>query len=368
MKVPFIDLSPVHAAIQQEMELAFREVFSSNRYILDDRVERFEKEFASFCGTKRAIGVNSGTDALTLSLRALQIGMGDEVILPSNAYIATVMAVSQVGAMPVFVEPNEFTFNIDSNQIGSAISPKTKAIIPIHLFGQACEMDQIMELAERSGLSVIEDNAQAHGAEYLGRKTGSWGHINATSFYPTKNVGALGDAGAITTNDEKLAERVRKLRNYGSIRKNEHELTGYNSRMDELQAAFLSVKLKHNGVWNSERQRIANEYHKQLEGIGDIILPNPATTASHVYHQFVIRTGQQNRLQQGLRQRGIETLVHYPTPPHQQKAYSFLGYRKGSFPIAEKLAATCLSLPIFPGISIEQLNAVISGIISVLNE
>lgn len=362
MNVPFIDLNPTHVAIQREMEQAFQEVYSGNKFILGERVERFEKEFADFCGTKHAVGVNSGTDALVLSFRALEIGRGDEVILPSNAYIATVMSVSQVGATPVLVEPHESTFNIDPSKIGSAISPKTKAIVPIHFFGQVCEMNLIMELAEKHGLFVIEDNAQAHGAEVYGKRTGSWGHINATSFYPTKNLGALGDSGAITTNDPKLAERVRKLRNYGSKQKNENELVGFNSRMDELQAAFLSVKLKHIGAWNSDRQKIATSYQQQLNDVGDLVLPKTATVTSHVYHQYVIRTQKRDELMRYLSENGVETAIHYPKPPHLQRAYAHLGHEPGSFPIAEKLAATSLSLPIYPGLSELQLEYVVTRI------
>ncbi|MBI1287190.1 MAG: aminotransferase class V-fold PLP-dependent enzyme [Flavobacteriales bacterium] len=354
MKVPFIDLNPIHAAIQQEMEQAFSEVYASNQFILGGRLERFEKEFAEFCETKFAIGVNSGTDALILSLRALEIGSGDEVVLPSNAYIATVMAVSQVGAIPVFVEPNERTFNIDPNRIESAISPRTKAIIPIHFFGQTCEMNSIMELAEKRGLFVIEDNAQAHGAEVAGKRTGSWGHLNATSFYPTKNLGALGDAGAITTDNEQLANRLRMLCHYGSMQKNEHAIIGQNSRLDELQAAFLSIKLKHLNKWNAERKKIANRYHEQLAGIGDLILPKATSTRPHVYHQYVIRTEKRDGLRQHLAKSGVETAIHYPKPPHLQEAYAYLGYRKGSFPIAERIAETSLSLPMFVGITEEQ--------------
>lgn len=362
MKVPFIDLNPMHAAIQQEMEQVFSEVYASNHFILGGRLEGFEQAFADFCGTKYAIGVNSGTDALILSLCALEIGSGDEVILPSNAYIATVMAVSQVGAIPVLVESDETTFNMDFRRVELAISPKTKAIIPIHFFGQTCEMNPIMKLAERHGLFVIEDNAQAHGAEVAGKRTGSWGHVNATSFYPTKNLGALGDAGAITTDDEQLANRLRMLRNYGSIQKNEHEIMGQNTRLDELQAAFLSIKLKRLETWNEERKKIANRYHEQLAGIRDLILPKATSTRSHVYHQYVIRTERRDDLRQHLAKRGVETAIHYPKPPHLQEAYAYLGYRKGSFPNAEKLAETSLSLPMFVGITEAQQKYVTNAI------
>jgi dTDP-4-amino-4,6-dideoxygalactose transaminase len=275
--------------------------------------------------------------------------------VPSNTYIATVLAVSYVGATPVFVEPNIETFNIDVEKIEAAVTKKTKAIMPVHLYGQACQMDKIQELAVKYNLFIVEDNAQSQGASYNGKMTGTFGHVNGTSFYPGKNLGALGDAGAVTTNDEELANKIRVLRNYGSNKKYFNETIGYNMRLDELQAAFLSVKLKQLAKWTAQRQEIASYYNEFLKDILGLTLPKTAENATHSYHLYVIRTNNRNALQKRLADNGIGTMIHYPIPPHLQKAYFHLGYKRGDFPIAEELADTVLSLPMWPGMSIHNV-------------
>lgn len=334
---------------------AFEDFFDKGWYILGDKVDVFEKEYAAFNNTKYAIGLSNGLDALHIALRSLGIGKGDEVIMPSNTYIATVLAVSYVGAIPVFVEPDEDSFNINSLLIEAAISPRTKAILPVHLYGQCCNMEAIMKIAGENQLKVIEDNAQSHGASWNGKLTGSWGQINATSFYPGKNLGALGDAGAVTTDDESLAALAKTLRNYGSQKKYYNEVIGYNMRLDECQASFLSIKLKYLSEWTRQRQQIAAWYNESLTGIPDLVLPKTADGATHVYHLYVVRTTKRNALQDHLKNNGIGTLIHYPVPPHLQEAYKELGYKKGDFPVAEHLADNCLSLPIWPGMSKEEV-------------
>ena len=362
MKVPFQDLQPQNESIKTELEGAFKTVLRSNNFILGENVTAFEREYATFNQTREAVGVSSGLDALILSLKALGIGAGDEVIVPSNTYIATALAVSHVGAKPVLVEPRKDTFNLDSNRMEAAITGRTKAIIPVHLCGQACEMNAISAIAIKHNLFMVEDNAQAQGSRFDGRPTGSWGHINATSFYPTKNLGAMGDAGAITTDDRELAEKVRSLRSYGSPQKNVHEQIGFNARMDEMQAAMLRIKLRQLDEWNKQRQQAASFYHSELIQTGDLMLPFVLPNATHVYHLFVIRTHRRDELKQFLVDKGIETAIHYPTPLHLQPAYTELNLAKGSFPIAEELAETSLSLPLFPGMTEEQQQAVVAAI------
>jgi dTDP-4-amino-4,6-dideoxygalactose transaminase len=297
----------------------------------------------------------------------LDIKAGDEVIVPSNTYIASWLAVSYVGATPVPVEPNENTFNISPEKIKDAITSKTKVIMPVHLYGQACEMDAIMKLAGENNLYVLEDNAQAQGSSYNGKLTGSFGHINATSFYPGKNLGAYGDAGAVTTNDDALAEKVKVLRNYGSQKKYFNEVKGVNSRLDELQAAFLSVKINYLAQWNAERNTIANWYNEGFSSIKNVLIPQLAEGATSNYHLYVIRTERRDALAENLKKNGIGSLIHYPVPPHLQEAYRELGYKKGDFPLAEKIAATCLSLPIYPGMKKEQIERVVACIGAFLN-
>lgn len=362
MNVPFFNFEPTHSVIKAEIEEAFGEVYDNHWFILGEKLEIFEKAYSKFNQVKHTIGVSNGLDALHLALKALNVGAGDEVIIPSNTYIATALAVSYLGATPVFVEPFRTTYNIDPENIESAITSRTKALIPVHLYGQACDMKKIMALARKNGLAVVEDNAQAHGATFEGKATGSWGDVNGTSFYPGKNLGALGDGGAVTTDDEEIAQKIKMLRNYGSQVKYENEVIGYNMRLDELQAAFLSVKLKHLAEWTQLRQQAAQWYNETLYGVGDLILPSVHAKASHVYHQYVVRTKNRNELQKFLQGKGIGTMIHYPIPPHLQRAYSSLSYRKESFPIAEELADTVLSLPIWPGISNKQLDWVSSTI------
>ncbi|GIV35625.1 MAG: aminotransferase [Cyclobacteriaceae bacterium] len=326
-------------------------------FILGNELRKFETEYARYNHTRYAIGVSNGLDALTLSLRALGIGPGDEVIVPSHTFIATLLAVTHVGATPVLVEPRMETYNINPDLIERAITKRTKAIIPVHLYGQACEMDSIMRIAKAHNLFVVEDNAQAHGALWNRKMTGSWGHANATSFYPGKNLGALGDGGAVTTDDEGLAEHIAMLRNYGSKEKYYNEVPGYNNRLDELQAAFLRVKLRYLDEWTRQRQEIACWYNNALQSVTGITLPYTHPQATHSYHLYVIRTAKRDAVQDRLRQKGIGTMIHYPVPPHLQKAYRYLGHKPGDFPIAEELAKTVLSLPLWPGMNRNMIKA-----------
>lgn len=362
MKVPFLSFDATNDLVRSEMKQAFDEVFESKWYVLGEQVKQFEQAYARFNEVGHCVGVSNGLDALHLSLKALGIGRGDEVIVPSNTYIATVLAVSYVGATPVFVEPNPDTFNIDPRRIEQAITARTKVIMPVHLYGQCCEMDTIMEIARRYLLYVVEDNAQSQGATFNGRRAGSFGHLNGTSFYPGKNLGALGDAGAVTTNDSALAQKVTTLRNYGSNKKYFNEVIGFNMRLDELQAAFLQVKLQYLEQWTAERQQIAEWYTEALKGIDEVQLPLVAAGASHVYHLFVIRARERDNLQQFLEQNGIGTLIHYPIPPHLQEAYKELKYKPGDFPVAETIAGSCLSLPLWPGMKKEEVDRVSSCI------
>lgn len=362
MKIPFLKFNTVHAKIEHDLLAASKCVIESNWFINGAEVDRFENEWAQFIECQSSIGVNSGLDALELALRAVGVGEGDEVIVPSNTYIATALAATHVGATPVFVEPDPQTYLIDVNRISNALTSKTKAIIPVHLYGQAVNMEAIMDFAERHNLFVVEDNAQAHGATWNAQRTGSFGHANATSFYPGKNLGALGDAGAVSTNDEEIARQIRMLRNYGSEVKYYNEIIGYNKRLDELQAAFLRVKLPHLMDWTAQRQTIAAHYITGLKGVGDLILPKLQPLATHVYHLFVIRTQHRDALAAHLTGAGIGTLIHYPVPPHLQECYKSLGYQKGDFPIAEELADTILSLPIWPGMTRAETSLVVGSI------
>lgn len=357
MKVPFLDLSFEQRLIKSELDAAYERVMASGFYILGAEVTAFETEFARYCTADHCIGVGNGLEALHLILRALDIGPGDEVIVPSNTYIASWLAVSYTGATPVPVEPDEQTYNIDPARIEQAITPKTKAIMAVHLYGQASDMDPIFAIANKHGLKVIEDAAQAHGARYKDRIIGGLASsATAFSFYPTKNLGALGDGGAITTNDAKLAEKIRMLRNYGSVKKYYNELKGFNSRLDELQAAFLRIKLARLDAWNAHRVTIANYYLKSLAETTDIVLPHTANYADSVWHMFIIRSQQREQLMQHLAKQGIGTLIHYPVPPHLSQAYAELGYKTGDFPIAEKMAKEVISLPM--GLHVTGVDAV----------
>jgi dTDP-4-amino-4,6-dideoxygalactose transaminase len=358
MNIPFVDFTPSNQEFREKALQAFEHVFDRGWYILGEQVQQFEQEYAQYHQVKHCIGVANGLDALHIALRINDIGKGDEVIVPSNTYIATVLASSFVGAKPIFVEPNLNTYNISPENIEKAITPNTKAIIPVHLYGQACEMDAIMQIAQKYNLYVVEDNAQAQGAMYNGVKTGAFGHVNATSFYPSKNLGALGDAGAITTNDDTFAYKCRVMRNYGSQKRYYNEVIGINSRLDEVQAALLRIKLEYLDKWNAERNDIAQIYLKELQNVGDIILPITANKATHIYHLFVVRTQYRDTLQEHLYKNGIQTVIHYPVPPHLQECYQHLGYQKGDFPVAEEIADTCISLPIFAGMRENQIQYV----------
>lgn len=345
--IPFLDLKAPYLELKAEIDSAIARVVSSGWFIGGEEVEQFEKEYAVYCGADHAIGVANGLDALHLALRALDVGPGDEVIVPSNTYIATWLAVSQCGATPVPVEPDERTYNINPALIDAAITPRTKVIMPVHLYGQPADMDPILEIAKKYGLRVLEDGAQAHGASYRGRRLGAHGDAVAWSFYPGKNLGAIGDGGAITTNDADLADRLRVLRNYGSRVKYVNEIQGYNSRLDPLQATILRVKLAHLDDWNARRSAIASLYSRELAAT-DLILPRVPEWADPVWHLYVVQSSKRDQLQADLKDHGVDTLIHYPIPPHLQQAYRELGYKKGSFPVAERMADQLLSLPMGP--------------------
>jgi len=357
MNVEFTVLKRNFEAHQSEYEEAALRVLRSGWYILGMELEEFEKEFASYLGVKHCIGLNSGTDALILSIRALNIGSGDEVIVPANTYIASVIGITESGATPVYVEPNEFML-IDEKVIEEKITSKTKAILPVHLYGQVCNMTQIVKIAERYNLAIIEDCAQSHGATYNGILSGTQGTVGCFSFYPTKPLGALGDAGAIVTNDAVLAERLRMLRNYGSKTKYYNEIKGTNTRLDEVQAACLRVGLKYLGEGNKERQRIAAKY---LDGIKNdkIILPAICDKSTHIFHVFPILCKERGRLQAFLLEKGVNTQIHYPVPPYLAECYSEMGYSKEEFPNATRYAQNELSLPIYAGILAEEVDYVI---------
>lgn len=361
MKVPFVSFLPMERELEQELKAAFDRVFARSWYIEGAEDAAFEKAFAEFCGVRGCVGVGNGLDALMLVLKAWGIGEGDEVIVPSNTYIATALAVTYVGAKPVFVEPDIRTFNIDPAKIEAAITEHTKAIMPVHLYGQPCDMEPIMAIARKHNLLVLEDCAQAHGATYKGQIIGSFGNAAGFSFYPGKNLGALGDAGAVVSNDAVLMEKVRALGNYGSDYKYHHIYKGNNSRLDELQAAFLAAKLPHLERMNAERRRIAGMY---LEGIRnpEIILPYVPGYAQPVWHIFGIRCQRRDELESYLNERGIGTNKHYPIPMHLQECYRDLGFHKGDFPIAEEISATELSLPMYYGMTDEQIQHVIACI------
>lgn len=344
--------SPYHE-LKGELDVAYHRVMESGWYILGQELDSFESEFAQYCNVKYCVGTGNGLEALHLLLRAYEIGDGDEVIVPSNTYIATWLAVSYAGAVPVPVEPDPRTYNLDPQQVKPAITPRTRAILPVHLYGQPAEMDPLLELADQHNLKVIEDAAQAQGARYKGRMSGALGHAAGFSFYPGKNLGALGDAGAITTNDKTLADRVRTLRNYGSKIKYYNEEKGYNSRLDEMQAAFLRVKLKYLEEWNRRRVDIAEVYLESLANIPGLTLPYAPQWSSPIWHIFPIRHTQRDELQRYLKSKGVGTLIHYPVPPHLSGAYAELGMHRGTFPIAETLADTELSLPMGPHLSVE---------------
>ena len=349
-RVTFLDLGAAYRELQPEIDAAVLRVLASGWYIGGPEVAAFEAEFAAYCGASHCVGVGNGLDALHLALRALGIGPGDEVIVASNSYIATVLAVSMVGATPVLVEPDPATFNLDPARVEAAITPRTKALLPTHLYGQPVDLDPLLDIARRHGLRLIEDAAQAHGARYKGRRVGAHGDIVTWSFYPSKNLGAVGDGGAVTTNDPALAARIRRLGNYGSSKRYVNEERGVNSRLDPLHAAVLRVKLARLDEWNQRRSAIAALYRDRLSGAG-LTLPFVPEWADPAWHLFVIQSDARDALAARLADAGIDTIIHYPIPPHLQQAYADLALPKGSLPIAERLADTVLSLPVGPQMS-----------------
>lgn len=361
-KIPFLDMKSPYREIKEELDAAYQRVMESGWYILGEEVEAFEREFAAYCGVKHCIGVGNGLEALHLILRAYGIGEGDEVIVPSNTYIATWLAVSYAGATPIPVEPDPRTYNLDPERVESAVTSRTRAILPVHLYGQPADMGPLMALADRTNLKLIEDAAQAQGACYMERKAGNLGHAAGFSFYPGKNLGAQGDAGAVTTNDDALADQVRTLRNYGSKVKYYNEVKGYNSRLDEMQAAFLRVKLHHLDEWNRRRNAIASFYLDSLADIPGLILPYVPEGVEPIWHIFLVRHPNRDELQKHLANYGIGTLIHYPVPPHLSGAYADLGIEKGTLPLAESIASTVLSLPMGPHLSVEEAESVVRAI------
>jgi dTDP-4-amino-4,6-dideoxygalactose transaminase len=357
--VPFLDLRASYVELKPEIDGAVARVLASGWYVLGPEVEAFEEEFAIYCDVSHCVGVADGLDALHLALQAMDVGPGDEVIVPSNTYIATWLAVSQCGAIPVPVEPLEATYNLDPALIEAAITPRTKVILPVHLYGQPADMDPILAIARKRGLRVLEDGAQAHGARYKGQRIGAHGDVVAWSFYPGKNLGALGDGGAITTNDADLADRIRVLRNYGSRVKYVNEVQGYNSRLDPIHAAVLRVKLKHLDDWNARRADLARQY---LAGLADsgLVLPHVSEWVEPAWHLFVVRSQQRDALQQHLTESGIGSLIHYPIPPHKQQAYAAASWPSGAFPLASIIADEVLSLPLGPHQSANQTAQVIA--------
>jgi dTDP-4-amino-4,6-dideoxygalactose transaminase len=349
----FFQLDIQEPRLKAELDAAYQRVAASGQLILGPELAAFEAEFAAYCGAGQAIGVGNGLDALVLALRAAGVGPGDEVIVPSHTFAATWLAVTQAGARPVPVEPDPATYTITAEAVGAALTPRTAAVIPVSLYGHPADIDPILALAADRGLFVLEDAAQSHGALYRGRRAGALAHATAFSFYPTKNLGALGDGGAVTTSDPVLADRVRKLRNYGSVRKYEHELAGVNSRLDELQAAFLRAKLPRLDDANAARRQHALAYAGALAEIAGVTLPVEAAWARHVYHLYVVRCADRAATQARLAAAQVQTLIHYPTPCHLQPAFAEIGFRPGQFPLAEQLAAEVLSLPMWPGMPAE---------------
>ena len=362
MRVQFVDLGYQYEVIKDDVQASYAEIMPTSRFILGKEVGEFESAFAEYCETRHGIGVASGLDALEIALRALDIGPGDEVITAANTFIATALAISLAGAEPVLVETDEATYNIDPAKIEAAITPATKAIMPVHLYGQPADMDPILEIAARHGLKVIEDASQSHGARYKGKRTGSMSDVAAFSLYPGKNLGAFGDAGVIVTSDDELAQRMRLLRNYGSSKKYHHEELGRNSRMATLQAAACKAKLPHLDGWNENRRRAAARYTEGLQGVGDVITPQVMEGVEHVFHLYVIRTKRRDELMARLQENEIDCIIHYPIPIHLQEAYSGNGWSEGDFPLTEQLAGEILSLPIYGSLSDEQIDHVVATV------
>lgn len=368
--IPFLDLAPIHRELDPLFNAALSRVLGSGIYILGPELEVFENEFADYCETSHCVGVGNGLDALRLGLLALGVQPGDEVIVPSHTFIATWLAVTACGAIPVPVEPGKSGFTLSPDGVGRAISNRTRVILPVHLYGQPADLDPILALARSHGIKVLEDAAQAHGTRYKGKRVGGHGDAVAWSFYPGKNLGALGDGGAVTTADPTIAEHLRMLRNYGSTRKYHHEIEGINSRLDSVQAAWLRTKLPHLDRWNAMRCEIAAIYIERLGSHAGELLKLPLTPAwaDPVWHLFVVECEQRDRVQARLAEANISTLIHYPTPPHLQPAYAGRGWRPGDFPIAERLAGKVLSLPIYPGMSTQAARQVADTLLRILDE
>ncbi|HEV7923783.1 MAG TPA: DegT/DnrJ/EryC1/StrS family aminotransferase [Verrucomicrobiae bacterium] len=358
MKVPFLDLQAHHQPIREQIEAAIGDVIDKNAFSGGPFVAAFESDFARYCGCKHVVGVGSGTDALWLSLLALKVGPGDEVITVPNTFAATAEAIRNCGARPKFVDIDEQTYTMDPALLQQAINPRTKAIIPVHLLGQCADMDPIVEIASRRGIPVVEDACQAHGALYKDRKAGTMGTLGCFSFYPGKNLGALGEAGAVTTDDQELAARIQVFRDHGQDRKYQHSVVGWNARLDGIQGAVLSIKLKHLDVNNVRRRAHALQYDQLLGGMEEIVTPFEAPHNRHVYHVYAVRVQARNQVLQALAERGISCAIHYPVPVHLQEAYRFLGCEEGSFPVTERCAQEFLSLPMFPELTHQQIRAV----------
>jgi len=361
MKVPFIDLQAQHEPIREELTRAISRVIDHCDFVLGEEVERFETEFSAFCGVQYAIGVDSGLSALELTLRAYGIGPGDEVIVPAMTFIATAAAVSFAGAEPVFVDVDPLTYTMDTRQVEAAITPRTRAIIPVHLYGFPADMFVLTGIAEKHRLVVIEDAAQAHGARYRGRRVGSLGHAAAFSFYPSKNLGGFGDGGMVVTNDRRVADKVRAMRNCGQVERNRHVMAPFNHRLDTIQAAVLRVKLRYLDTWNEARRQVAQEYDRLLEE-SNIVPPISKRSRQHVYHLYVVRTPDRDALRDRLQTRGIGTGLHYPTPVHLQPFYSYKDLHWGQFPMAEELCRQIISLPMYPGMSLLNIHVVASEV------
>jgi len=364
--VPLLDVNPQNHAIRAELQPLFDEIIDSGRFALGPAVEQFESRFAEFTGTRHCVGLDSGTSAVHLALRAAGIGEGDEVITTPFTWISTSWAISYLGARPVYVDIDPTTFNLDVELIERAITPRTRAIVPVHLYGQAADLDGLGRVADAHGVPLIEDAAQAHGARYHERRVGSFGRAGCFSFYPSKNLGAFGEAGAVTTDDEELAARVRRLRDHAQGERHRHDELGFNARMDALQAAVLTVKLGHLDDWNAARRRVAERYRTALADVRGLVLPACATPASHVWHLFVVLADDRDGLAAALADAGIATAVHYPTPTHLQPAYAALGYHRGDLPVAEDTSRRCLSLPIYPEMADEQIESVIAAVTAAL--
>lgn len=361
-EIPLLDVGESYRELKEEYDAAYHRVMESGLYILGEEVEAFEAEWAAACGAQHCVGVGNGLDALFLILRGYGIGPGDEVVVPANTFIATWLSVSHTGARPVPVEPDPATFNLDPDRVGAALSDRTRAIVAVHLYGQPARMDEILDIASRHGLPVIEDAAQAHGAEWKGQRAGGLADTAAFSFYPTKNLGAFGDGGAVVSHDRELVERVRMLRNYGCRSKYDNEVRGYNSRLDPLQAAFLRVRLRHLDVWNARRGETVRAYREGLAGIEECLLPSVLLDAKSAWHLFVIRHARRDGLRAHLARLRIGTGIHYPLPPHLSPAYADHGYRRGDLPITEELADTVLSLPLNPHLNAPAVDRVIDGV------